>query len=73
MPCMDGLQMIQKLRNNGVRLPIMVITAYGEEERLQQLATLDAGIIHKPISYRALSAHIATIQASQPRLPQPAE
>jgi signal transduction histidine kinase/CheY-like chemotaxis protein len=65
MPGMDGVEMIQELRRRGISLPMMVITAYGEEGRLQLLGQLDAGIIHKPVSYRALSAHIAAIQASQ--------
>ena len=65
MPGMNGLQLIRQLRNLGVHLPIMVITAYGEEDRLHQLPNLGAGVIHKPVSYRALSAHIAAIQTSR--------
>ncbi|HXH64564.1 MAG TPA: ATP-binding protein [Mariprofundaceae bacterium] len=69
MPGMDGVEMIRQLRDRGVQLPIMVITAYGEEARLQQLPGLDAGIIHKPVSYRALAAHIAAIQANRNNQP----
>lgn len=73
MPGMDGVHLIQQLRERGVTLPIMVITAYGEEERLQLLAGLDAGIIQKPVSYRALSAHIAAIQANRNDRPAQSE
>ena len=41
MPNMDGIQVVQKLRENGVSTPVMMLTAKGEKD--DRIAGFDAG------------------------------
>ncbi len=64
MPEMDGLELIIELRHHQINIPIMMVTAYGEDERLQQVHRHHVTILRKPINLRDLNEHI--IQALQP-------
>ena len=64
MPEMDGLELIIELRHRGINLPIMMITAYGEDERLQQVHQHHVIVLRKPVNLRELNAQI--IQALRP-------
>ena len=53
MPGMDGLQLLSEIKQRYPALPVMVVTAYGEEERrrllnerLYQLSTAMTGTTH---------------------------
>lgn len=41
MPNMDGIQVVQKLRENGISTPVMMLTAKGEKD--DRIAGFDAG------------------------------
>ncbi len=64
MPEMDGLELIIELRHRGINLPIMMITAYGEDERLQQVYQHHVTVLRKPVNLRELNAQIT--QALRP-------
>lgn len=62
MPEMDGLVMIQHVREQGKTFPITIITAYGEDEALQQASNLDTQLLFKPVKFSILSSHISDLQ-----------
>jgi CheY-like chemotaxis protein len=42
MPGMDGLQLLQEIRRRWPHLPVMMVTAYGDDERRRQAAAAGA-------------------------------
>ena len=42
MPGMDGLQLVGEIKQRSSDLPVMMVTAYGDEERLRQAAEYGA-------------------------------
>ena len=71
MPGLTGLEVQRCLRGNGVKLPVVFITA--SEDIAIARSALDAGglrVLHKPISNQDLLAAIAfALQHAAPRLP----
>jgi signal transduction histidine kinase/CheY-like chemotaxis protein len=59
MPVMSGLELIEAVRQHDANIPILLITAFGEDEALQRANDLGASIINKPVSFRSLQEHIA--------------
>ncbi|TFB25002.1 response regulator transcription factor [Filobacillus milosensis] len=68
LPNMNGLEVCEKLRQMGVQVPIIMLTAKGEEE--DKITGLDVGAddyITKPFSPKELNARIrAVLRRSQP-------
>jgi len=58
MPEMDGLELAIELRHRGIETPVLMITAYGEDERLRQAGRYGVTVLRKPISLQDLQAHI---------------
>lgn len=55
MPEMGGLQFIEELRRRGFRLPVIVITAYGDRRSYDQASRLMVSeFLNKPLSMAAL-------------------
>ncbi|MDQ6982912.1 MAG: response regulator [Mariprofundus sp.] len=50
MPKMDGLELIEHIRQLGTNIPIIMITAYAEDNQLQRADHYNATIINKPVS-----------------------
>jgi DNA-binding response OmpR family regulator len=49
MPGINGLAVLRAIREYGWRVPVVLITAFGSEETLNEAARLDASIVmHKP-------------------------
>jgi DNA-binding response OmpR family regulator len=49
MPGLSGLSALHTVRDYGWRVPVVVITAFGSEETLNEAARLDAAVVlHKP-------------------------
>jgi DNA-binding response OmpR family regulator len=66
MPGVSGLSVLRTIREYGWRVPVVLITAFGSEETLNEAARLDAAIVlHKPFELDDLRMAIRCL------LPQP--
>ena len=55
MPVMDGLQLLQEIRNTGSKIEVILVTAYGEVETYLKAMSLGAAeYINKPIRIKEL-------------------
>lgn len=62
MPKLDGVELSMAIRERNPDIPILIITAYGEVEKLQKINGLDIHILNKPATYKKLSHTIAMMQ-----------
>lgn len=62
MPKMDGLDFSIAVRERKPDMPILIITAYGEIEKLQKTKELGIHILNKPATFKKLANTIARIQ-----------
>jgi len=60
MPVMNGLEFIQGIRQLNANIPIIMITAFGEDEQLQQAVSLGALLVNKPVTLDKLRECIDT-------------
>lgn len=59
LPDLDGLQVLQRLRQDDVRTPVLVVTARLAPEEEERAADLGAdGYLRKPFAVRDLLAHV---------------
>jgi len=59
MPGMDGLQLLEAVKQRFPGIPVMMVTAYADEERRHRASTLGAvEFITKPVDFDALKAHL---------------
>ena len=59
MPGMDGLQLLEAVKKRFPDMPVMMVTAYGDDERRQRASTLGAAeFITKPVDFDALKAQL---------------
>src|SRR5215469_3756327 len=59
MPGMDGLQLLGEVKRRFPHLPVMMVTAYGDDERRRRASELGAvEFITKPVDFDALKAHL---------------
>ncbi|MEC7840426.1 MAG: SpoIIE family protein phosphatase [Chlamydiota bacterium] len=59
MPGMSGLQLLKQLKNDHPNMPVMMITAYGDETNHKKAVAYKAdGFINKPIDFEALKEKI---------------
>jgi CheY-like chemotaxis protein len=59
MPGMDGLQLLEKIKEQRPDLPVMMVTAYGDDERRRRASELGAvEFITKPVDFDALKAQL---------------
>ena len=68
MPKMDGVDLSLAIHEMRLKTPILIITAYADIEKLQQLSDLNIHILSKPATYRKLNNTIATIQNENQRV-----
>ncbi|MDX8406091.1 MAG: response regulator [Mariprofundus sp.] len=54
MPIMNGLKLIQAIRALGSSVPILMITAYGEDHHLQEVSKYGAVLMNKPVTIEKL-------------------
>ncbi|MBN4061434.1 MAG: hypothetical protein COB41_03135 [Proteobacteria bacterium] len=59
---MDGLDLTKFIRKHSSHLPILMVTAYGDAEKLQQCQEFHINILSKPTSYKKLAAEIIKLQ-----------
>ena len=59
MPGMDGLQLLGEIKQRRPDLPVMMVTAYGDDERRRRAAELDAvEFITKPVDFDQLKTQL---------------
>ena len=59
MPEMDGLQLLAEIKQRFPDLPVMMVTAYGDEERRRLAAEFGAAeFITKPVDFDQLKAQL---------------
>jgi CheY-like chemotaxis protein len=63
MPEMDGMELAKKIRQLDQGIPIIMITAFGEDQALSSLTMDNIDMLKKPLSYKLLTNHILKIQA----------
>lgn len=59
MPVMDGLELVRNIRELGSPIPILMITAFGEDSQLQQMSNYDVTLINKPVSLERFKSAIS--------------
>jgi CheY-like chemotaxis protein len=67
MPGMDGLQLLHEIRRRWPHLPVMMVTAYGDDERRQQAA--EEGVfdfLSKPVDFDYLKRRLRAFTVSGP-------
>jgi signal transduction histidine kinase/CheY-like chemotaxis protein len=64
MPVMDGLELIEAVRQHDANIPILMITAFGEDEKLLRAGDLGASLMNKPVKLEKLRKTIAEMQKS---------
>jgi CheY-like chemotaxis protein len=59
MPGMDGLSMLREIKTRRPSLPVMMITAYGDDERRRRADDLGAAdFLTKPVDFEQLKAQL---------------
>jgi CheY-like chemotaxis protein len=65
MPGMDGLQLLAEIKQRFPDLPVMMVTAYGDEERRRLAAEYGAAeFITKPVDFDFLKEQLHQLPAS---------
>jgi two-component system response regulator HydG len=59
MPGINGMQILERIRERGWRIPVVLISAYGDHEVRERAKRLGAAYLHKPLDFRALQKIIA--------------
>jgi CheY-like chemotaxis protein len=59
MPGMDGLQLLGEIKQRFPELPVMMVTAYGDDERRRRAAEYGAAdFLAKPVDFEHLKAQL---------------
>ena len=59
MPGMDGLSLLREIKTRRPDLPVMMVTAYGDEERRRQAAEAGAfQFLSKPVDFELLKEEL---------------
>jgi DNA-binding response OmpR family regulator len=61
MPVCSGLQILQQLRAVRCRIPVILVTAFGDEETRKQARSLGATLLDKPFELEELRATVAKL------------
>jgi len=65
MPGMDGLQLLGEIKQRRPDLPVMMVTAYGDDERRRRASELGAfEFITKPVDFDQLKLQLRQLPAS---------
>jgi CheY-like chemotaxis protein len=66
MPGMDGLELLGEIKQRRPDLPVMMVTAYGDEERRHRARQLGAcEFITKPVDFDELKAQLRRLPAAE--------
>jgi CheY-like chemotaxis protein len=62
MPDMNGRQVMQRIRELGIEVPVMICSGYSEAEVFREFSGLDiAGFAQKPFTSRQIAAKVSGI------------
>jgi CheY-like chemotaxis protein len=65
MPGMDGLELLREIKDRRPDLPVMMVTAYGDEERRRRASELGAfEFLTKPVDFDRLKALLNQLPAA---------
>jgi CheY-like chemotaxis protein len=63
MPGMDGLTLLGEIKERFPDLPVMMVTAYGDDQRRQRASDLGAfAFVTKPVDFDSLKARIRELE-----------
>jgi CheY-like chemotaxis protein len=67
MPGMDGLRLLHQIRRAWPHIPVMMVTAYGDDERRRQAAKEGAvDFLSKPVDFDYLKQRLRSFTISRP-------
>ena len=70
MPGMDGLQLLAEIKQRRPDLPVMMVTAYGDDDRRRRAAEHGAAeFITKPVDFEHLKAQLSQLPTGSNQLP----
>jgi CheY-like chemotaxis protein len=65
MPGMDGLSLLREIKKQRPELPVMMVTAYGDEERRRQASEAGAlQFLSKPVDFDFLKEELRRLPAA---------
>jgi CheY-like chemotaxis protein len=65
MPGMDGLQLLAEIKQRFPEMPVMMVTAYGDDERRRRAGELGAAeFITKPVDFDRLKVRLRQLPAA---------
>jgi CheY-like chemotaxis protein len=65
MPGMDGLSLLREIKTRRPELPVMMVTAYGDDERRRRAGELGASeFIGKPVDFDLLKEQLHQLSAN---------
>jgi len=65
MPGMDGLELLREVKQRRPDLPVMMVTAYGDDERRRRASELGASeFLTKPVDFDQLKAQLRRMSAA---------
>ena len=65
MPGMDGLQLLVEIKQRSPDLPVMMVTAYGDDERRRQATNYGAAeFLTKPVDFERLKAQLGQLPSA---------
>ena len=65
MPGMDGLTLLGEIRQRFPDMPVMMVTAYGDDERRRKASELGAAkFLSKPVDFDQLKAQLRQLSAA---------
>ena len=67
MPGMDGLTLLREIKQRRPEVPVMMVTAYGDDERRKQANEFGAAeFITKPVDFNFLKAQLRELPSGSP-------
>jgi len=67
MPGMDGLSLLREVKEKRPDLPVIMVTAYGDEERRRRASEFGAAdFITKPVDFDFLKAQLRRLSITRP-------
>ena len=65
MPGMDGLELLAEIKQRFPDLPVMMVTAYGDDDRRRRARELGAfEVLPKPVDFDLLKAQLRQLPAA---------
>jgi CheY-like chemotaxis protein len=67
MPGMDGLELLSEIKRVRPQLPVLMVTAYGDDERRRRADELGAAaFLAKPVDFHQLKQHLIQLMPGDP-------